>query len=206
MKILSISDKVVDYLYSPACRDKFGEVDLIISCGDLPYYYMEYVLTSLDKPLLFVRGNHASRVEYSRRGGRTEPLGAVDLHRKAIMHSGLIIAGVEGSVRYNRGEYQYTQAEMWGHIYSLVPRLLWNRATQGRALDILVTHAPPRGIHDKEDNAHTGANAFRWLIETFQPKLHLHGHIHVYNSAEITQTMHRKTRVLNTYGYRLTEL
>ncbi len=227
MKILSISDKIVDVIYSPACREKFPDVDLLISCGDLPYYYVEYVLTILDKPLYYVRGNHASTVEYAQQGARTEPRGAIDLHRKALTEKNLIfagvegnagrlktslpfkhliLAGVEGSIRYNTGDHQYTQGEMWLMIYSLVPRLLWNRLARGRALDVFVTHAPPCGIHDKTDRAHVGVDAFRWLDQTFRPKLHLHGHIHIYQHAEITETLFGETRVINTYGHRLTEI
>jgi Icc-related predicted phosphoesterase len=79
---------------------------------------------------------------------------------------------------------------------------MWNKIRYGRYLDIFVTHAPPWGIHDDNDPAHQGVKAFNWLIETFQPTLHIHGHIHVYRPGVTTETKVGRTLVLNTYGYR----
>ena len=62
MKILAVSDTEVPILYSPSIVQRFRDVDVIISCGDLPYYYLEYMISMLDVPLYYVRGNHASQV------------------------------------------------------------------------------------------------------------------------------------------------
>jgi hypothetical protein len=43
---------------------------------------------------------------------------------------------------------------MMGRILALAPRLWWNKLRHGRYLDILLTHAPPRGIHDRPDKTH----------------------------------------------------
>ncbi len=201
-RILILSDKVVDFIYSPAVQQRFGHVEMVISCGDLPYYYLEYVISVLNVPLFFVRGNHAKVVEYGTCGERRAPWGAVDLHRRAVCHEGVLLAGVEGSVRYSAGPFQYTQAEMWGHVLSLVPALLWNRLRHGRYLDIFVTHAPPWGIHDRSDLPHQGIKAFRWLLKTFRPAYHFHGHVHVYRPDTVTHTRFHHTQVINTFGYR----
>jgi Icc-related predicted phosphoesterase len=116
--------------------------------------------------------------------------------------SGLLLAGIEGSLNYNQGRYQYTQTEMWMMIFAMVPRLLINRLLYGRYLDIFVTHAPPWHIHDKEDLPHQGIKAFRWLIEVFKPGYALHGHIHIYQQYDTTETVLGATRVINTYGYK----
>jgi Icc-related predicted phosphoesterase len=91
---------------------------------------------------------------------------------------------------------------MWLMLLSLVPRLLYNRVRYGRYLDILVTHAPPWKIHDKEDLPHQGIKAFRWFIETFRPAYHLHGHIHIYQQYDVTETKLDQTQVVNVYGYK----
>jgi predicted phosphodiesterase len=80
MKVLSLSDKVVSFIYSPKVRNRFANSDLIIGCGDLPYCYLEYVLNALDLPLYFVRGNHDKVIEYNTAGQRTYPHGGVDVH------------------------------------------------------------------------------------------------------------------------------
>jgi Icc-related predicted phosphoesterase len=100
----------------------------------------------------------------------------------------------------------YSQGEMWSRVLGLAPRLLANWIRHGRALDILVSHAPPRGVHDKADLAHQGFNAFRWLLSVFKPRYHFHGHIHVYDRKTPTLTRYKDTLVVNAYGYRTTHL
>jgi len=204
MRLLAVSDEELPLIYSPQIKSRFGDVDLAFGCGDLSYYYLEYIVSSLDIPLYFVRGNHANRIEYGCAGPRKAPWGAVDVHRRVVQDSktGLLVAGIEGSLRYNLGKYQYTQAQMWQMVFHLVPRLLWNKVHHGRYLDVFISHAPPWGIHDQSDHAHQGVKAFRWLTETFQPALHLHGHIHIYTHNTVTETQVGKTLILNTYRYR----
>jgi Icc-related predicted phosphoesterase len=206
MKILALSDRQVPFVYSPQARRRFKGVEVIVGCGDLDYYYLEYILTVLDAVLFFVRGNHDRVVEYSSSGARTYPHGATDLHRKVCCHQGLLLAGVEGSLRYKSGPFQYSQSEMWGHVLSLAPRLLANRLRYGRYLDIFVTHAPPAGIHDADDLPHQGIRAFRWLLTVFHPAYHLHGHIHVLRPGVETETQIDGTCVINCFPYRELEI
>lgn len=207
MKILSLSDVEVGFIYSPAVKKYFEDVDLVIGCGDLSYYYLEYIISNLDIPLYFVRGNHARAVEYGCSSQRNHPWGGVDLHCRAIKdEKGVIMAGIEGCIRYNRGPYQYTPSEMWWMVWKLVPSFFANKTMYGRFLDIFVTHAPLWGIHDRDDLPHQGIKAFNWLVKVFQPIIHLHGHIHIYFPNETTVSRVDKTLVVNTYGYRLTSI
>ena len=207
LKVLSISDKVIPFIYSPQVKTFFHDVDFVIACGDLPYYYQEYLISVLNIPLFFVRGNHDPLIEYRESSQSYYPLGGIDLHRRVVFSQGVIIAGVEGSVRYNSREaFQYTQREMWYHVFRLVPAMLMNRLLRGRFLDVFVTHAPPWGIHDESDFVHQGIKAFRWLLGTFKPRYHFHGHIHVYHPETVTETRFGETAVINTYGYQTTDL
>ena len=204
MKLLTVSDKECVRVYSSQIKERFKDVDLAIGCGDLSYYYLEYIISSLDVPLYYVRGNHAKEIEYGCYGSRQSPWGAINLHKKVRRDkkTGLILSGIQGSLRYNDGDYQYSQAEMWAMVMQLVPSLIWNKIRHGRYLDIFVTHAPPWGIHDRDDPAHQGVKAFNWLIKTFQPAYHLHGHVHVYTPSNAIKTKVGETMVLNSYGYR----
>lgn len=207
MKVLSLSDQVLELIYSPSVAERFAHVDFVLGCGDLPYYYLEYLVDVLGKPVFFVRGNHAAVIEHSSTGeARRSPWGAVDLHRRVINHKGLLIAGFEGAVRYRKGPFMYTQSEMWLFVLSMIPRLLWNVLRHGRALDVLATHAPPWEVQDAEDPAHHGFKAFRWLLKVFRPRYHFHGHIHVYSKDTAVLTRFHNTLVINTYGYRETKL
>jgi Icc-related predicted phosphoesterase len=205
MKILAVSDVVVDWIYSPKLHSMASDVDLVISCGDLPNYYLEYISSSMDKPLFQVRGNHS--IPPSRDSNTIfRGTGAIDIHRKVIRYSGFSFAGVEGSLLYNRGDYQYSQFGMWLNVFKIVPSLLLNKVKFGDYLNVLITHAPPWGIHDQPDLAHQGIKAFRWLIATFQPDFHVHGHIHVYRPDTVTETQIGKTIVLNVFRYKYLEL
>lgn len=206
MKILALSDIVVDAIYTPQIAKRFPDIEIVIGCGDLPYYYLEFTMTALNVPLYYVRGNHAHKVEYTIRGEQTEPQGGCDLHRRNLIYKNLLMAGVEGSLRYRPGPYQYSSAEMWGHVFSLVPGFFQNKIRYQRYLDIFISHAPPKGIHDQEDPAHQGVAAFNWLIKVFKPRYHLHGHIHVYHPWVITETQVNETLVVNAFGHKKIDL
>lgn len=205
LKALIVSDVVLPLIYSPQIRQRFSDVKLVVSCGDLPYFYQEYIISTLDVPLFFVRGNHDKEVEYGSGFTRSAPAGGIDLHRKVLNYRGLLIAGVEGSLRYRSGPFQYSQSEMWAHVLALTPWLLRNRLLYGRYLDIFVSHAPPRGVHDGDDLTHRGIDAFRWLIKVFRPAYHFHGHMHVILPGTPTETLIEQTRVINGYGFREVE-
>jgi len=204
MEILTVSDRECFRVYSNKIKDRFKNVDLAIGCGDLSYFYLEYIISSLDIPLYYIHGNHAKEIEYGCDGYRKSPWGAIDLHKKVIhdKKTNLILSGIQGSLRYNSGDYQYSQAEMWAMVMQLVPALLWHKIRYGRFLDIFVTHAPPWGIHDQKDPAHQGVKAFNWLIKTFKPSYHLHGHVHVYSPKTVTETQLGDTLIMNSYGFR----
>lgn len=213
MKILILSDEVVEAIYSPRLRDHYPDVDLVLGCGDLPFYYLEYVVTLLNVPVYYVPGNHDKPNEYRadgsvvRQAGGCEPLEGVAARvRRPLAPGPLLLAGLGGSLRYNaESRHQHTQGEMWARAVSLVPALVFNRLKFGRYLDLLVTHAPPRGIHDGADLAHTGFDAFLWLMRVFQPRYLVHGHSHVYRRDTPTTTRYHATAVLNVYPARVVD-
>ncbi len=206
MKILAVSDVELGLLYNASVADRFHDVDLILSSGDLRYSYLEYLVSMLNVPLYYVLGNHANQVEQTVAGPKRSPDGGVNLHMRFRRYEKLLMAGIEGCVQYNNGPFQYSQAEMWALAFRLVPGLLVNKILFGRYLDVLVTHAPPLGIHDLDDRPHVGIRAFRWLDKVFQPAYHLHGHTHVYRNDVITKTRLGKTTIQNVYGYRVIKL
>jgi hypothetical protein len=209
MKILTISDKVDDLLYSPAIKTHFGDVDLILGCGDLPHYYLEFIVTLLGGPLFYVIGNHANAVKhrYAPRGQWEYPGGCENIDGRVVRYKKLLIAGLEGSMRYNnKPDFQYTEREMAWKAHQLAPWLMLNKLRYGRYLDILITHAPPEGIHDRTDRCHQGFRAFLTFMERYRPAYLIHGHVHVYNPTDETDTTYQHTHVLNTYGYRTLEI
>ncbi len=210
VKILAISDQVVEQLYCPRVKEAFGHVNLVVGCGDLPFYYIEYVVSMLNVPFFHVPGNHdlppSERPSYETKGGvQMWNCGSVD--GRVVEEQGLLLAGLGGSVRYRPdGVYQYTQTEMAWRVAAMTPRLAWNRVRHGRALDILITHAPPKGIHDAADPAHVGFVAFNHFIARFHPRFLLHGHSHVWRRDAVVTTRVGRTTVLNVCPYRIVEI
>jgi Icc-related predicted phosphoesterase len=212
MRALLISDHVEPVLYGPTLLARVGQVDLIISCGDLPFYYIEFIISTLNRPAYYVFGNHGR--EYQVHSGKGDdfhvqsaPFGATDLHGRSVNVGGLLLAGLEGSMRYNlSADKQYTDSEMWRNIFKLMPSLLYNRIRYGRWLDVLVTHSPPLGIHDQPDRAHIGFRAFLPFMRWFKPRYLLHGHIHLYRGNEVTRTAYHATTVVNVYPFKLLDL
>ena len=216
MKILAISDEVVPALYDPGIESRYGDVDLVLSCGDLPNYYLEFIVTMLNVPLYYVKGNHDVRagahfqVGWDGRRGITkaslEPGGCVNIDGRVVEHRGLLIAGLEGSMRYKLGPNQYTQTEMGLRALGLGMKLLPRMLLRRRYLDILITHAAPFGIHDGQDRCHTGFRAFLQFMERCRPQYLIHGHTHVYDQRLPTKTRYRDTMVVNTHPYRILEV
>ncbi len=205
MKILAVSDHVADEIYNGRIEERFGDIDLVVSCGDLPYSYLEYIVSVLNVPCFYVHGNH-DHPEYRADGTTlTEPGGWVDLHGTTAEVKGVLLAGLEGSIRYKpRARYQYTERRMAMEVWCLAPALLLNRLRYGRYLDVLITHSPPRGIHDGDDLPHRGFRSFLGLMRRFKPRYLLHGHKHVYGP-EATRTRYAETEVINVYPFRLIE-
>ena len=205
MKILAVSDRVVETIYSPRIRERYGDVDLVLACGDLPYSYLEYIVAMLNVPCLFVHGNH-DQPEYLSNGCTlTQPGGWIDVDGRVAQVKGLLVGGLEGAVGHKpRAPYLYSQHEMTYKVWRMAPALLMNALLHGRHLDILITHSPPFGIHDGEDLTHQGFKAFLGLMARFRPRYLIHGHIHRH-ALEPWSTLCGETEVINVYPARVIE-
>jgi len=203
MKILAVSDRVVPELSGADLRQQFADVDTVLSCGDLPYSYLQRIGNTLGVPGFYVHGNH-DQPEYLSTGNTLlEPGGWVNLDGRLVQAKGLLLAGLEGSIRYRPGApFQYTEGEMALKIWRLVPSLVMNWLRRGRYLDILVSHAPPFGIHDGADPAHRGFRALRRFVAWFRPRYLLHGHQHTC-AEDAWQTRYLSTEVLNVHPFRV---
>jgi hypothetical protein len=204
--VLAVSDAIDERIHSATLRQRMPSVQIVFSCGDLPARYLEFLVDALDRPLYYVLGNHAEELtRKGERGLRYLPLGCIDVGGKVRRDpaSGLLIAGLPGSPKYNGLEpEQYTEFEMHLMVLRMAPRLLWNRWRHGRALDVLITHAPPRDVNDAPDKAHRGFVAVRRFLRWFRPAYHLHGHVHLYDRSQSCQVTYDRTLVVNVYPYR----
>ncbi len=206
MKILAVSDETIDRLYNTRVIETYPDVCMLFGCGDLPYTYLEFLVTVFNVPLYYVPGNHDPQYDENR--GRSRAEGCVNLDGRIVEAKGFTIAGLGGSIRYRPGgPNQYTQQEMVLRAYRLLPKILLNTIKSHRQLDILLAHSPPLGIHDDNDPAHQGLSALNLILRVAKPRYMLHGHTIFYKhniNSHITE--YHRTQVVNIYPYRLMDL
>jgi uncharacterized protein len=191
VKILCVSDTVVPQLESAVnLKRRYDDIRLIISCGDMPRAYLEFITSILNVPLFYVRGNHDERYEEA-------PPGGENLHQRVIKYQGLTFAGLEGSMRYNKGAIQYTDSTMTWLVMQMGLAVGWRRLRQGSGVDVLVAHSPPFGIHDKKDRAHQGFKGLLHFMDWYRPRYLLHGHVHTWDNRDTVRTQYNQTCVMN---------
>ena len=192
MRILAIADEEDDLLLAQLVQRKPEErFDLVISCGDLSPSYLDCVATLANAPLAYVRGNHDVDI------ADAFEMGGTNLDGRVVKFGGRRFAGFEGSVNYRRGIVGYSQAEMRHKVVSL-----GLRAYLTGGVDVLVTHAPPRGHGDLSDEPHQGFEAFNVLLDWLHPSLMLHGHVHMNYGMVERERMHPSgTRLVNVCGW-----
>jgi hypothetical protein len=204
MLVLAVSDVVDEGLCSNIAPVRGAQ--LVLACGDLPFDYLAYLMDALDVPLVFVPGNHdpdLSGYTNSRSGlmlragiptAAPWPPGAVNADVRVVDVLGLRIAGLGGCLRYSDGPNQYSERQFARRARLLRARAQWAQWAQwaewarsarwgmrdGVRPDVLITHAPPRGVGDAEDPPHRGVQAMHGLVAALAPALVLHGHVHPY--------------------------
>lgn len=233
MKILCVSDMIDPMIYNQNAREIFPDIDLILCAGDLPMDYIDFIVSIFNKPTYFIFGNHNlkefkfyDKAEMrnmagpqviqdttSHAHGGTYLGFATDVNHNLTYidpatgkRTPLLIAGISGSLKYNNGLNQYSDAQMKRRLRRMIPKLLYNKWKYGRYLDIFLTHATPRHIHDKEDPCHKGFEAFNWFVEKYKPTYMVHGHIHLYDMREERCGKYWDTMIVNAYAHTIIEL
>ena len=205
MKILMLADREEKMLWgdwSDSLRSRLSEVGLILSAGDLDPVYLEFLVTMLNVPLVYVRGNHDGRYD------ERPPEGCINADGRIVEAEGLRILGLGGSMRYKPDDPDmYTEAEMRRRIRPLQLRMAADSFTGRGGIDILLTHAPCRGCGDMEDTAHRGFECFNELLEKYRPRVHCYGHVHrEYGHFERVSEHPSGTVLVNACGYYIFEL
>jgi hypothetical protein len=214
VRVLAVSDVVEEGLWAD-----IGPVrgaDLILGCGDLPFGYLGHLMNALDVPLVFVPGNHdpdlsgyrVSRAGLTLRAGLPArppwPDGAVSADGRVVDMAGLRIAGLGGCRRYRPGPNQYSDRQQAGRARRLARRARLRRGGSGR-VDVLLTHAPPRGVGDGSDPVHQGFPALNVLTGRLRPAVLLHGHVDPDPAGQRDHWLGR-TLVRNVTGWQLFDL
>ena len=78
-----------------------------------------------------------------------------------------------------------------------IRKLRW-KLWRHKGVDIVVTHAPPKGYGDSDDRAHRGFEALLELVDKYHPQYLLHGHVHLRYGADNTRVRQRgDTQIIN---------
>ena len=201
MKILLISDTEEKFLWenwTNATADLLSDVSLVLSAGDLNHLYLEFIVTMLNVPLVYVRGNHDGYYDEKPPEGCEDAEGNIIevVCGKGDSSQTVRILGLGGSMRYrDDAKDMYTENEMQARIKGAerlirkrrMIRMLKGLITPGTKVlngeskpdfDILLTHAPCRGYGDMEDLPHRGFEFFNYLLNKYSPQLHCYGHVH----------------------------
>jgi hypothetical protein len=223
--VLAVSDVVDERLAADPAAARGTQ--LILACGDLPFEYLGSLMNILDVPLVFVPGNHdpdvsgyrSSRAGLMLRAGLPArppwPDGAVNADGRIVDVAGLRLAGLGGCLRYSQGPNQYTDRQQAGRARALRRRAWWRLRRDGRGVDVLLTHAPPRGVGDGDDPPHRGFRALPGLVAALRPAALLHGHVHPRSAAHhgapgrgarLAPPVMGRTVVYNVTGWHLLDI
>jgi 3',5'-cyclic AMP phosphodiesterase CpdA len=213
-KVLAVADEVVEKLWTDRVRRL--DVDLVLGAGDLPFDYLAFLASALDRPCVFVPGNHDCdlggytnvRGLWTRAGMPAEwpgPAGGVNVDGAVVDVAGLRIAGLGGSIRYNAGPNQWTERQQARRSRRMARLAGWRRLRDGRGVDVLLTHSPPAGCGDRDDPPHRGFACLHDTVRRLRPQFLLHGHIHPHGEAVPDRRLDG-TRVVNVVGYKVFEV
>ena len=110
-KFLCVSDiEILRNMEEKFLKEKFGDIDFIMSAGDVSNYYLDYLVSTLDKDLICVNGNHVYNKDY--------PIDfAKIIDGKCIKYKGLRILGLDGCKVYSFKEHQYTENQKIGRAH-----------------------------------------------------------------------------------------
>ena len=196
MKILLVSDKESPYYWDYYQPGRLDGIDLIISCGDLKANYLSFLVTMGRARVLYVHGNHDRTYEIR------PPEGCDCIEDKLVTVNGLRILGLGGSIQYSGGPHQYTEQQMAWRI-----RRLWFQLRRAGGVDIVLTHSPAQDYGDGEDYAHRGFACLLNLIDRYQPKYLIHGHVHANYGFRTPRLLKRgETTIINAYERYMLEL
>ena len=147
-------------------------------------------------PVIYVCGNHDYKYK------EKPPEGCFCIEDEIFEYKGVRFLGLGGSMLYDGRGIQFTEKEMQSRV-----RKMKRKIRKAKGFDVLVTHAPAFGINDGEDLPHRGFKVFKYLIDTYSPKLFVHGHVHLnYGMKYPREDKYNDTKIVNAYERYIIEI
>lgn len=146
------------------------DYDCCLLLGDIPLDALFRIKELVTKPIYAVGGNHDTREMY-------EKANISYVHGVLVEVNGLSFIGFEGSHRYKEMKelLMATQEESVKTAAVLPPA------------DILISHDSSFGRYGEAPNK-CGLKGISNYIKKNKPKLHLHGHYHIYDKYSVGKT------------------
>jgi uncharacterized protein len=185
MKLLAIADR------NPAIDIpqivKNEQIDFVVTLGDLERHDLLGLFGVGHIPKIGVYGNHDS-------GNYMNELGIINMHLKAYSYKNTAIGGLQGCVRYkeNPDAIMSTQQETWTMLAGFP------------AVDIFITHCPPRGVNDEDELTPQGFDALRDYVLKMKPKYLLHGHTYPTEDSIVRRL--GDTEIIYVHKYKIVDL
>ncbi len=204
MKIVAISDEEVGFLPN-IIRDgdeRFKDISVLLSCGDLPERYVRTVAESLSRPYFFVLGNHDLGRKKITKLNKTKNIGF-----KFKKCEGALFLGFYGSEKYNTtnddnqiGQITNTIMVLW-----IIIKYFFLLKFIGRKKLIVISHNTPI-FNKKDDKTHRGFWAYGLVIKLLTPEVWIHGHTHLKTMYIDKIVKKDKTKIINIYGYKIIDI
>jgi Icc-related predicted phosphoesterase len=141
-----------------------------------------------------VYGNHDKRYD------RRPPEGCISTDGVLSVYKGIRILGLGGCKSGNEVPCEFTEEKMVKRYQKCSKSI-----KKAGGIDILLTHAPARGMGDAETGHHQGFNIFLDIIEKYSPKYHFYGHVHKSYGVKTHDRSIGGTMLINACGYRIIE-
>jgi Icc-related predicted phosphoesterase len=195
MKILLVSDEESSYIWDYFEPERFKDIELIVSCGDLDANYLTFLATMIPAAVIYVHGNHDKKYLVN------PPEGCISIDDDIFVYKGIRFFGLGGVKSSRNAEFEYTEQQMRKRIR----KRRWD-LWKNKGFDVLVTHAPAYGLGDLPGTFHEGFHAFRSLIDQYNPRYHFFGHVHSrYDHCTKEILKHGDTTLINACGYKIIE-
>ena len=198
MKVLVVADEEDKAIYDYFRKDRVEGVELIISCGDLREDYLDFLLTMVNVPMVYIRGNHDDSFNDD------PPLGPECIEGRVFKYKGLRFFGLGGCIKYRNGHLnQYTEAQMKRRMLLAKPKI-----AMAGGFDVFVTHSPAAGYGDMPDSyTHKGFECFNEFLEKYKPAYMFHGHVHSNYGVIKKENVHPSgTKIVNCCGYKIIDI
>lgn len=202
MRLLIVADSAhtwptdADGRYDLSVLVREHRPDALVSLGDFSSIHAA-VMARAGAPLVVgVYGNHCTQ-DYMPDHGIVDLVGdrAVPARRGTLQlpgRGGITVLAVQGCVRYKADlDDVLFEQEQYDEAIDRLP-----------AAQLVVTHCPPAGINDAEDQAHVGIDALRRWVDRHRPRWLLHGH--TYDNPE--RSLYGGTEVIYGHGHVVIDL